>query len=257
MRYVLLVQYDGTFFCGFQKQKRGERTVQGELERAAEQVFGRPVRVAASGRTDAGVHALAQVCHVDGETSVPPERIASCLNLTLPPDCKALASAEAPAGFDCTRNVKKKTYRYRAYCAPCVLPLLSRYAARLPKEPDFGRMKEAAAYLVGEHDFKAFSSTGSSAKTSVRTLERVEVARKTENGHTMYEIEVTGNGFLYNMVRILAGEIFAVGFGKSTDAILKAFAAGERSLIAKTMPAAGLTLVGVDYGQALFGAREE
>ncbi len=257
MRYVLLVQYDGTFFAGYQRQKRGERTVQGELERAAEEVFGVPTRVAASGRTDAGVHALAQVCHLDGETTVPFERLAACLNTKLPPDCKVLCAAPAPEGFDCTRSVKQKTYRYRAYVAPTALPLFARYAARLERAPDLGRMREAAALLKGEHDFAAFSSTGSSAKTTVRTLYSVEVACRTENGATMYEIEVTGSGFLYHMVRILAGEIFAVGYGKSTENLQRAFATKQRNLIAKTMPAAGLTLVRVEYQMPLFAAKED
>lgn len=256
MRYVLSVQYDGTQFSGFQRQGQRERTVQGELERAAEEVFGVPTAVCASGRTDAGVHALAQICQLDGETTVPPERLCRCLDLRLPPDCRVEKSAAAPADFDCTRGVKKKTYRYKAYCAPVPLPLLSRYAARLEREPDIGRMREAAALLSGEHDFKAFSSTGSSAKTSVRTLYDIEISSSTENGHTMYAIEVTGNGFLYNMVRILAGEIFAVGSGKSLQAIERAFVERRRDLLAKTMPAAGLTLVGVDYGFPLFAEEE-
>ncbi len=256
MRFVLIVQYDGTFFRGFQRQAKGERTVQGELERAAGEVFGVPTRVSASGRTDAGVHALAQVCHLDAETSIPPERIANCMNLILPPDCKVTASYPAPEGFDCTRSVKRKTYRYRAYLSPIPLPMLSRYAARIGTRPDLVKMREAAALLVGEHDFKAFSSTGASAKTSVRTLYAVEICEKTEDGHTMYEIEVTGNGFLYNMVRILAGEIFAVGTGKSTQNIVKALAGGPRNLLAKTMPAAGLTLVRVEY-EAPHAAQEE
>ncbi len=256
MRYVLLVQYDGTLFSGFQRQKKGERTVQGELERAASEVFGSAVRVAGSGRTDAGVHAAAQVCHVDGETSIPAEKLRECLNRKLPPDLKVLASRTAPDGFDCTRAVKKKTYVYRAYFAPAVLPLLSRYTARLTAKPDVLRMREAATLLVGEHDFRAFSSTGSSAKTSVRTVYHIGISEKKEPAADLYEIAVTGNGFLYNMVRILAGELFAVGCGKSTDGIRTALEKGTRTSLAGTMPASGLTLCSVDYGIELFPKEE-
>ncbi len=256
MRYVLLISYDGTHFCGFQKQKRGERTVQGTLEAVGARIFSSPVHIAGSGRTDAGVHAAGQVCHLDGETTVPAEKLRECFNVLLPPDLKVLRSAAAPEGFDCTRCARRKTYVYSAYYAPCALPLLSRYSARLATKPDIGRMREAARLLEGEHDFRAFSSTGSSAKTSVRTLYSVNVQEMTQNGHTMYEIEVTGSGFLYNMVRILAGEIFAVGCGKTTQNLQKAFNGGERSLIAKTMPACGLTLASVDYGTDLFAPKE-
>ena len=256
MKYVLLVQYDGTCFSGFQRQKKGERTVQGELERAAEALFSTPTRVAGRGRTDAGVHAAGQVCSLEAQTTIPAQKLALCFNRLLPPDLKVLASAPAPEGLDVTRSAKKKTYVYRAYVAPCELPLLSRYAARLTQRPDLGRMQAAATLLCGEHDYVAFSSTGSSAVTSVRTVYAIEISEKMENAYTMYEIRVTGSEFLYNMVRILAGEIFAVGCGKSTENIKTAFETGTRSLIAKTMPAAGLTLECVDYGAAIFPSKE-
>lgn len=256
MRYVLLVQYDGTFFAGWQLQKKGERTVQGELEKAAAEIFGVPTRVTASGRTDAGVHARGQVCVFDAETSIPTEKLPACFNTRLPPDLKALASGAVAEDFDCMRHVKKKTYVYRAYFSPCDLPLYSRYAARLKERPDAEKMRTAAELLCGTHDYKAFSSSGSSAKTTVRKIYGIDI-NVTENWHTMYEIEVTGNGFLYNMVRILAGEIFAVGCGKSLQNIKRALETGERSLVARTMPAAGLTLECVDYGVPLFGTAGE
>lgn len=251
MRYALLVCYDGTHLSGYQRQKKGERTVQGELERAAGEVFGTPTRVTASGRTDAGVHALGQVCHLDGETSVPPEKLSICLNAFLPPDIKVYKSIEAPWGFDCTRPLGK-TYRYAFYTGECEIPLLSRYAAFVRGEVDIAAMREGARLLTGEHDFAAFCASGSSAKTTVRMLYSVEIER--EDGLVpRYFITVTGNGFLYNMVRILAGELVAIGQGKGTDALTRALASGERSLLAKTMPPRGLTLLHVDYGCALFG----
>ncbi len=257
MRYVLLVGYDGTLFSGWQRQKKGERTVQGELERAASELFGAPTRVAASGRTDAGVHALGQVCHLDAETSLPPEKLSVLLNAFLPPDLRVYKSGIAPAGFDCTRGAKRKTYCYRLYASESEIPVLERYAVRIKGVPCLDSMRAAADMVVGEHDFKAFCAAGSSAKTTVRTVYAVEIATRTENLYTMYEIRVTGNGFLYNMVRILAGELLAVGLGKDMKQLALALTSGERSLLAKTLPAKGLMLENVEYDAPLFGAQEE
>ena len=123
MRYVFLISYDGTHFYGSQRQK-SLRTVQSVLEETAEKVFGAPVSAAFSGRTDAGVHAAGQVCHLDGETGIPAEKLREAFNRLLPDDLKVLRSAAAPEGFDCTRGARRKTYCYRFYCAESVLPLL-------------------------------------------------------------------------------------------------------------------------------------
>ncbi len=257
MRFALLLSYDGTHFCGWQVQKNA-RTVQGELEGAAEKLFGCKTKVAGSGRTDAGVHALGQVCHLDAQTPVPPERLREAFNALLPPDVRVLKSAAAPEGFDCTRGAKKKTYVYTAYSAPCELPLFDRYAVRLKEKPDLGKMRSAAKLIEGEHDFKAFCAAGSSAKTSVRTVYSVSVSEREEGGAAFYGLAVCGNGFLYNMVRILAGEIFEIGCGRRREAeILRAFETGRRETLAKTMPAKGLKLLSVDYGVPLFCGTEE
>lgn len=252
MRYLFLVQYDGTHFSGYQRQKNG-RTVQGELERAAREVFGTETKVVASGRTDAGVHAEGQVCQVDAETGVPAKKLRECFNCLLPPDVRILKSAPAPEGFDVTRGAKQKTYVYTAYFSETELPLWERYAVRLKERPDFDRMKMAADLMKGEHDFAAFRAAGYTSKTSVRTVYAVEISQKMRVGSNFIQITVTGNGFLYNMVRIMAGEIFAVGFGKGTENLSRALMTGERSLLAKTMPAKGLTMKNVDYGIPLFG----
>ncbi len=255
MRYVFLLEYDGTDFCGWQRQP-GKRSVQETLEKAAEKVFAAPVRITASGRTDAGVHARGQVAQCDAETGIPAEKLAVCFNRLLPPDVKVLKSAQAPEGFDVTRGAKRKTYLYSAYFAPCDLPLKERYAARLEREPDLEKMREAAALLLGEHDFAAFRSAGFSSKTSERTIFSVEIDRKEEPDCVFFGIAVTGNGFLYNMVRILAGELFAIGCGKP-EGITRAFEKKERSALARTMPARGLCLVNVEYTAPLFGAEKK
>ena len=252
MRYVLEVAYDGTEFAGSQRQNNA-RTVQGELERAARQVFGVPTRVVLSGRTDAGVHAAAQLAQLDADTPVPAHKLAEVLSRVLPDDVKAMKSAAAPEGFDCTRAVRKKTYCYRFYCARTAHPLLARYAARLEGTPDVARMRAACTLLEGEHDFAAFRATGSSAKTTVRTVCSIGIGALTACGVPMYEIRVTGKGFLYNMVRILAGELYAIGCGiADMDDIAAAFATGERARLYRTLPACGLTLEQVDCGIPLF-----
>ena len=245
MKYLLIVSYDGTEFCGWQRQGE-KRTVQLVLESAAREIFGTDTKVTASGRTDAGVHALGQRCVLDGETTIPAAKLRECFNAKLSADVRVLKSERVEDCFDITRAVKRKTYRYTAYFAETELPLLERYAVRLPMKPSLKDMRAAAKLLEGEHDFAAFRAAGYTSKTSVRTLYSVEVAEREEGLATVYEITVTGNGFLYNMVRIMAGELFSVGCGKSSG-IVRAFETGERSALAKTMPAKGLTMVSVEF----------
>ncbi len=251
MRYVFLIGYDGTDFSGWQKQA-GVRTVQETLERAAESVFHGQVKITASGRTDAGVHAQGQIAQCDGDTNIPAEKLRECLNIKLPPDVKILKSALAPDGFDCTRGAKRKTYVYRAYYSECEQPLLTRYFARLERKPDIEKMRGAASLLLGEHDFAAFRAAGFTSKTSVRSIYDVQISEKEQQTYTEYSISVTGNGFLYHMVRILAGELFAVGCGKE-QGITRAFLTGERTSLSRTMPPQGLTLFCVEYSSPLFG----
>ena len=171
MNAALLVCYDGTDFCGWQIQDNG-MTVQGELERAVGCAFGIRARVTGSGRTDSGVHAAGQVCNflLPESANIPPERIADALNVHLPPAVRVLKSAAAPESFDACRSAKKKTYRYSVYFSRRENPLLERYAVRSGECPDFARMSGCARLLEGEHDFAAFRATGSSAKTTVRTI---------------------------------------------------------------------------------------
>ena len=248
MRYALKVTYDGTEFGGWQIQNNA-RTVQEELERAAREVFGCDVKMTGSGRTDAGVHAEGQVCHFDVETDIPAEKIATCLNLRLPDDVRVIASAQA-VGFDATKG-KQKTYRYSFYYASCELPLLRRCAVRVRRFPDLGVMNAAARLYEGRHDYKAFCAAGSSAKTSERTVLSAKVVQTAYPDRIQFDFFVTGEGFLYNMVRIMAGELYEIGCGKPCE-IENAFATGRRDLLGKTMPAKGLTLVCVEYDKSPF-----
>ena len=262
MNIALLVAYDGTDFSGWQVQANG-RTVQGELERAAEETFGIFSRMTGSGRTDAGVHAAGQVCNfaLADSIRISPERVADALNVKLPPDVRVLESAAVPDRFDACRSAKKKIYRYSVYFSRRENPLRERYAVRFGESPDLARMGECAERLKGEHDFSAFSSTGSSVKTTVRTLYSVEfVPWWDELGERTFglHIDVCGNGFLYNMVRIMAGVLLDCGTGKlPLAAVEEALRTGNRDLLGKTMPAKGLTLLGAEYGFPLFGRIKE
>lgn len=254
MRVALLISYDGTAFSGWQVQP-GRRTVQGVLEEAYRRMAGKEARITASGRTDAGVHAEGQVAVFDAAGPIPADRYAPCFNTILPDDVKVLASARVDDAFDVTGDVVRKTYCYRAYHAPAVLPLRARYAVRLQAEPDLSRMRDAAQLLLGEHDFAAFRAVGFTSRTSVRTIYAVRIERESLICGDEYTITVCGSGFLYNMVRIIAGELFAIGCGKQ-EGITQAFATGKRECLARTMPPDGLTLCRVEYDRLLFGGIE-
>lgn len=248
MRYVLKIAYDGTEYAGWQRQKNA-LSVQECLENALLNALGIDVRVTASGRTDAGVHAAGQVCHFDSDKiTVPPDRLPDCLNRFLPPDIRLLEGWEGRAGFDSNRSAKRKTYCYSFYESKREMPLLERYAVRVDTLPPLDKMQAMAKLFEGERDFKAFCASGSSVKTTVRTVYEVKVEECEIFGLRKLQIYVTGNGFLYNMVRTIAGELLELAWGKRTaESLEKAFETGERNLLGKTMPAKGLLLQSVEY----------
>ena len=243
MRIKLVISYDGTAYCGWQVQPNGI-TVQEVLEKAWLDLTGEKVRITGSGRTDAGVHALGQVAHFDTESSIPPQKIFMALNVHLPNDIKVLKSECAQDNFHATTSAKEKTYRYSTYVNNTILPLKERYSVQLERMPDIEKMSRCAKMLIGEHDFKAFCASGSGAKTTIRTVTNVKI-EKVDN-----EIDfiVSGNGFLYNMVRIIVGVLLSVGYGESTfEEIEKMLSTGKRPVKIKTLPAKGLTLTQVKY----------
>lgn len=249
MRYVLKVAYDGTDFCGWQVQNNG-RTVQAELNAAVFQAFGESATVTASGRTDAGVHALSQICHVDLNAEIAGEKLADALNQRLPDDVSVIKSAVAPEEFDANRSAKKKTYEYKMYFSPRRNPMYDRYAVWVKGSPDMDKMRGAAQAFIGEHDFSAYCASGSQVKTTVRRVYSFEIA---EEG-AFITFNVCGNGFLYNMVRTLVGTVLWQAQGKLTETDIKAsLENGDRNRVGKTMPAKGLTLKSVDYGFDVFG----
>ena len=252
MRYALLISYDGTNYGGWQIQKNCI-SVQSKMEEAALDLFGVKTSVTASGRTDSGVHARAQVCHLDAQTTIPPEKIADAFNMRLPEDIRVIASAVAPEKFDSNRSAKRKTYCYRMYLSPRQHPLKDRYSVWVKGGADIRKLQYISSFFEGEHDFKAYSKSGSTAKTSVRTIYSVEVKYSHALGATDVEIYITGNGFLYNMVRTIAGTMLYFAQGViDEERIIQSLKIGDRELVGKTMPAAGLTLENVDYGVEIF-----
>ena len=248
MRYVLKIAYDGTAYAGWQRQKNAI-SVQEVLENAILTALGEDVRVTASGRTDAGVHAAGQICHFDSDKiTVPPQRLPDCLNRFLPSDVRLTDGWGADETFDSNRSAKRKTYCYSLYVSAREMPLKERYAVRIDSAPDLITLQAAAKLFEGEHDFKAFCASGSSVKTTVRTVYEVRVEEAKTFGSRDLRVYVTGNGFLYNMVRTMTGELLDIASGKrSKESLFTAYETGDRNILGKTMPAKGLCLHTVEY----------
>lgn len=242
-RLMLIVEYDGTNYCGWQRQINGP-SVQQEIETALAKLTGEAIVVTGSSRTDAGVHALGLCAHLDSATRIPPGKLAFALNTLLPPDIRIRESALAPTGFHARYAACGKVYRY-AFCNSRHDRAIGRqYAAHVPLPLDEGRMHEEAQALLGTHDFAAFAASGSAARSTVRTMYRAQVKRVGDE----VELLVLGDGFLYNMVRIIAGTLMEVGTGKrESGAIARAIETGDRLALGQTAPAKGLTLVKVLY----------
>ena len=240
----LTISYDGTNYCGWQVQPNG-LSVQQVLEDALFAVTGEKIKVTGSGRTDAGVHAKGQVAHFERQKeNIPAEKYAKALNAHLPPDIKVLKSEKAEENFNACKSAKRKTYEYKFYFSETELPLKERYAVHLSTKPDMAFVEECAKIFVGEHDFKCFCASGSSVKTTVRTIYNINV--KETDGEIIFS--VTGNGFLYNMVRSLVGTLLDAGYKRiEKEQLIDMLDKKERSLIGKTLPAKGLCLVEVLY----------
>lgn len=245
MRVVLILQYDGKNYNGWQVQP-DLCTVQQTVEDALQTLTGKKCTVIGSGRTDSGVHALCQVAHFDTDfSSIPPEKYAFALNVILPPDVKVVKSFLAPDGFHARFSAKKKTYRYRFYVSDGILPLFDEHCLQIYRV-DFDKMKKAALYLEGEHDFKCFLAANSTVKDTIRTIYSCKVER-----HGIFiDLTVSGNGFLYNMVRTIAGTLYFAGIGRiNPDSMPEILKSGDRELAGKTLAAKGLTLLSVEYDE--------
>ena len=243
MRVFLKIEYDGTDYCGWQIQPNGI-SVQGVIEDAILALTGERVSVTGSGRTDSGVHALGQVAHFDTQSTIPPERFANALNQYLPNNVKVVESCKVDDGLHARFSAKRKTYRYKIYQSKHPRPMLDRYSARVEYDLDLEKMQLACTALVGKHDFVGFSSTGSEVKDTVREIYSATIEKVGEE----IVFTVCGNGFLYNMVRIMAGTLVAVGVGKIAPSDMEqVILSKDRKKAGATMPPQGLTLVSVEY----------
>jgi tRNA pseudouridine38-40 synthase len=243
-RYKLTIEYDGTLFAGWQMQAERD-TVQGVLATALNALCGHAVKVAGAGRTDAGVHALGQVAHVDLDKDWRVDRVRDALNAHLRPHAVAVLAAEKVAdGFDARFSAKKRHYLYRIANRRPDLALDRLRAWRVPRRLDTAAMHAAAQRLVGKHDFTTFRSTECQAKSPLKTLDQLDVTRDGDE----VRIETSARSFLHNQVRSMVGSLVFVGNGKwSADDLAAALAARDRAACAPVAPPEGLYLVRVDY----------
>jgi tRNA pseudouridine38-40 synthase len=249
MNFKLLIQYDGTDFHGWQVQG-GERTVQGELERVIGMIEDAEVKVAGSGRTDAGVHAEGQVANVFLNRKFTPEKLRGAINGNLWRDLRIMNVERAPDEFHARFSAKVKTYVYRVVNAPVMSPFWLRFAHHETRPLDVGRMNDAARFFLGEHDWTAFSAARSDVENRVRTILdfTVESHWDARAGASLIEFRISANGFLRYMVRSIVGTMLEVGRGeKDFDTIQTAIVGGDRDLSGQTAPANGLTLLKVNY----------
>lgn len=244
-RIMLTVAYDGTGYKGWQIQP-GVPTIEGELNKHLSELLREAIAVIGGSRTDSGVHALGNVAVFDTVTMIPGKKIAYALNQRLPEDIRIQKSEEVAGDFHPRHCDSCKTYEYRIWNAEFPLPTKRLYAGFTYRQLDVMSMKDAAAFLVGEHDFKSFCSPAAVVDSTVRTIYEATVERRGEE----IVIRVCGNGFLYNMVRIIVGTLMDVGYGRyPAEHIRVILDAKERQAAGPTAPANGLTLVQYQFKQ--------
>lgn len=279
---MLTLAYDGTAYCGWQVQPNGI-SVQECVERAVEKMTGRPASVLCAGRTDAGVHALAQVANFRTSCRIPGQQMRRALQSYLPQDIVVVRSRDVTPEFHATYSAVRKRYRYILYDGPICPPFLRNLVHR-PRHPlDAAAMNDAAQYLLGTHDFRCFETQYPNKHSSVRTIMEARVFRQstwlpwqslhewTSGGHHPSEIrpqecvdspyivfDVMADGFLYNMVRAIAGTLLRVGLGQQTPAAVRdVIDSRDRARAGMNLPPGGLYLVQVDYPEHLLGADPE
>ncbi|MCL2564922.1 MAG: tRNA pseudouridine(38-40) synthase TruA [Defluviitaleaceae bacterium] len=245
MKYLLSIAYKGTNYAGWQRQDNAN-TIQEEIEQALYKLYKEPITVMGASRTDAGVHALGQKCTftVD-KVTIPTDKLPYAINANLPKDISITNAKIVKPDFHPIFDAKNKTYVYKIYNHEFRNPLTGDISWHIYHKLDLDKMKKAAKFFAGEHDFAAFCAAGGSAKTSVR---KINFAKVYEEDSSIISFEVNGNGFLYNMVRIMAGTLVYVGQGKTeAEDILKIIASKNRENAGITAPPEGLCLKEVYY----------
>lgn len=243
MRVKLVVAYEGTNYCGWQIQPNG-MTIEQVLNETLSSLLGEEITVTGASRTDAGVHSLGNVAVFETHTKMPAEKISFALNQRLPEDIVVQESCQVPEDFHPRFSKSRKTYEYRILNCRFRQPLERRTSYFYHYPLNVSAMQKAAAYLVGEHDFTSFASVHAQTNTYVRTIYALDVVREGD----MIRIRVQGNGFLYNMVRIIAGTLIQVGAGIKKPEDMESILAGkDRELAGPTAPAHGLTMIGLEY----------
>ena len=244
IRYKLSISYSGLNYSGFQIQK-DIITVQSVLEDCLSKVICSKINLVASGRTDAGVSAIEQICHFDTEIELDTRRILGYVNSLLPDDIRVLNISNVDETFHARYSAKRKTYEYWFYISKEKIPVYDLFATHIGYNVDIDKMNLACDLFVGKHDFTAFCSTNTSVEDKTREIYNMSIKELSSN---LYKLSITGNGFLYNMVRIIMGTLVEVGKGKiSLDQIVNIIASKDRAKSGKTMPAKGLYLKKVEY----------
>jgi len=243
----LILSYDGTEYAGWQVQSN-QQTIQATLERAIQTITAEPSRTVASGRTDAGVHALGQVVSFVTCSSLPCDVLQNALNGNLPRDIHVLEAQDAPQGFHAIRDAVRKTYRYVIQDGEPNDIFSRRYSWRIPLRLNVQAMHDAAQLLLGTHDFSSFETSGSQRASSIRTIEQIVVQRMGTGINEKVVCEVTADGFLYNMVRAIVGTLVEIGKNNfDAKEFQRILVAADRREAGMTAPAQGLFLVNVDY----------
>ena len=243
INYKMTVSYDGTRYNGWQRQGNTKNTIQEKMENVISRMCDKQTEVFASGRTDAGVHAISQTVNFKCDTDKSPDEIKDYINHYLPDDILVKDISVADERFHSRLNAKNKTYQYKiAYYKPDVF--IRKYVYYTDKKPDVSLMKHASEKLLGTHDFIGFSSLSKSKKSTVRTINSIDI----EDDGSIITITINGTGFLYNMVRIISGTLYEIGIGKmEIDVIDNIFEEKIRSQSGVTLPSCGLTLMEVKY----------
>lgn len=242
--FKIIIQYDGSRYQGWQKQGSTQNTLQGKFEALLSRLAGEPVEIAASGRTDAGVHAYGQTANFHMNTDLSAQELMEQINQYLPEDVAVIECSEADARFHARLNAKKKTYRYRVLNSSVPHVFDRKFVYQVPEALDVEAMRKAASCFVGTHDFKSFTSAKKSKKSTVRTIESIDIVCVGEEIRFLF----TGDGFLFHMVRILTGTLLEVGLGKrSAEDMPRLLMACDRQEAGFLAPAQGLALMEVSY----------